>query len=82
MQMRSACFGVRAFYVVFSLSNVLLLTGEVSSGKTAIASKLAAESDFAFIRMISADSMIGSNDSQRCATLLKTFTDSYRSAQR
>jgi len=58
----------------------VLLEGNVSCGKTAIAAKLAAESDFAFIRMISADTMIGMNDSQRCSTLLKLFTDCYRSA--
>ena len=57
----------------------VLLEGAVSCGKTAIAAKLAAESNFPFIRMISPDQMIGMNESQRCASLLKTFTDSYRS---
>jgi len=58
----------------------VLLEGNVSCGKTAIAAKIAAESDFAFIRMISPDSMIGCNDSQRCSILLKLFTDCYRSS--
>lgn len=58
----------------------VLLEGNVSSGKTAIAAKLAAESDFAFIRCLSPDSMIGCSDSIRCSTLLKLFTDCYRSA--
>eukprot|EP01034_Spumella_vulgaris_P025374 gene25374-31826_t len=59
----------------------VLLEGNVSSGKTALAAKLAAESDFAFIRMVTPDSMIGCNESARCNILLKLFTDSYRSAQ-
>lgn len=57
----------------------ILLEGSVSTGKTAVAAKLCAESDFPFIRMISADSMIGHSESQKCATLLRIFSDSYKS---
>lgn len=57
----------------------ILLEGSVASGKTAIAAKLAAESDFGFIRMVSADSMIGFNEMQICTTLQKVFMDAYRS---
>jgi vesicle-fusing ATPase len=57
----------------------VLLEGEVASGKTALAAKLAAESNYPFIRMISPDSLIGSSESTKCQTLLKIFTDSYRS---
>lgn len=57
----------------------VLLEGPVSSGKTAIAAKIAITSDFPFIRMITPDSMIGYSDSQKCQTLLKTFTDAYKS---
>ncbi|KAJ1419029.1 P-loop containing nucleoside triphosphate hydrolase protein [Ochromonadaceae sp. CCMP2298] len=57
----------------------VMLEGAVSSGKTALAAKLAAESDFPFIRMISPTTMIGHSESQRCNTLLKVFTDSYKS---
>lgn len=59
----------------------VLLEGAVSSGKTAIAAKLAAESDFPFVRMISPDTMIGSSEFSRCNQLRKVFTDSYRSPQ-
>ena len=57
----------------------VLLEGQPGTGKTAIAAKLAIESDFPYIRMISADSMIGYTESRKCATLLKIFSDSYRS---
>ncbi|RYG68116.1 ATP-binding protein, partial [archaeon] len=57
----------------------VLLEGAVSSGKTAIAAKLAADSNFPFVRMISPDSMIGLGESERCGKLLKVFSDAYRS---
>jgi vesicle-fusing ATPase len=57
----------------------ILLEGGVSTGKTAVAAKLCSESDFPFIRMISADAMIGHSESQKCATLLRIFSDSYKS---
>jgi vesicle-fusing ATPase len=57
----------------------VLLEGDVASGKTALAAKLATESNYPFIRMISPDSLIGSSESTKCQTLLKIFTDSYRS---
>lgn len=57
----------------------VLLEGAVSSGKTAIAAKLAAESELPFIRMISPTTMIGYSESRRCNALLKVFTDSYKS---
>jgi vesicle-fusing ATPase len=55
------------------------LEGSVSSGKTATAAKVAIESDFPFIRMISADNMIGMTETRKCETLLSIFNDAYRS---
>mmetsp|Transcript_3312 Transcript_3312/g.4575 ORF Transcript_3312/g.4575 Transcript_3312/m.4575 type:complete len:733 (-) Transcript_3312:177-2375(-) len=57
----------------------VLLEGQVSTGKTALVAKLAAESGFPFIRLLTPDAMIGFNESQRCASLLKLFNDAYRS---
>ena len=57
----------------------VLLEGAVSTGKTAIAARLSAESDFPFVRMISADSYIGMSEPQKCAALLKVFNDCYKS---
>lgn len=58
----------------------VLLEGAVGCGKTAIAAKLAAESGFGFIRMVSADSMIGFSEMQVCTSLHKLFMDAYRSS--
>ena len=57
----------------------VLLKGQANSGKTALAAKAAVESDFPFIRMISADEMIGHSELAKCATIHKAFMDSYKS---
>ena len=57
----------------------VLLEGNVSTGKTAVAAKLCFESGFPFVRMISADTMIGYSEAQKCQMLLRVFSDSYKS---
>lgn len=57
----------------------VLLDGPPATGKTAIAAKLSIESDFPYIRMITADAMIGYSESQKCASLLRIFSDAYKS---
>ncbi|KAL3916316.1 MAG: hypothetical protein SGILL_005232 [Bacillariaceae sp.] len=56
-----------------------LLKGPAASGKTAIAAKLAVDSGFPFVRMISADEMIGYSDVSKCQMIHKAFMDSYKS---
>jgi len=57
----------------------VLLWGDGSTGKTSIAASLCMESGYDFVRMISADSMIGMNEAQKCANIYKIFVDSYKS---
>jgi vesicle-fusing ATPase len=57
----------------------VLLQGPESSGKTAVAAKIAAESGFPFVRMISADDMIGYSEMSKCQEIHKVFLDSYKS---
>jgi len=57
----------------------ILVEGAYGSGKTALCAKLASESEFPFVRMISADKMVGLSENQKCAELLKIFKDSYTS---
>lgn len=57
----------------------ILLHGQPNSGKTAIAAKMAVESGFPFVRMISADEMIGYSDVSKCQHIHKAFMDSYKS---
>ena len=56
-----------------------LLKGPNASGKTAVAAKVAVSSGFPFIRMISADEMIGYSDISKCQQIHKAFMDSYKS---
>ena len=57
----------------------LLLHGKDGCGKTAIAAKLLTQSNVPFIRMISADSLIGLSEQQKCLRINEIFVDSYKS---
>ena len=57
----------------------VLLRGPPASGKTAIVAKVAVESGFPFVRMISADEMIGFSEFAKCSLIHKIFLDSYKS---
>jgi len=57
----------------------VLLKGPPASGKTAIVAKVAVSSGFPFVRMISADEMIGYSESAKCSLIHKIFLDSYKS---
>jgi vesicle-fusing ATPase len=57
----------------------ILLRGPPGCGKTAIAAKVAVDSGYPFVRMISADEMIGYSESSKCQMIHKVFLDSYKS---
>lgn len=57
----------------------LLLHGPPATGKTALAAKLAVDSGFPFVRMISADEMIGYPEVSKSQMIHKVFMDSYKS---
>lgn len=57
----------------------VLLQGPPATGKTAIAAKTAVDSGFPFVRMISADDMIGYSESSKSQMIHKAFMDSYKS---
>lgn len=57
----------------------VLLRGPPSCGKTAIAAKVAVSSQYPFVRMISADDMIGFSDASKCQEIHKAFLDAYKS---
>jgi vesicle-fusing ATPase len=61
------------------LSCCVTRRGQAFSGKTAIAAKIAVESGFPFVRLISADEMIGYSDVSKSTQIHKVFMDSYRS---
>lgn len=57
----------------------ILLHGEAGAGKTAIASTLALQSQFPFIKMLSAESLVGMNEPSKMAAIDNVFRDVYRS---
>jgi len=57
----------------------VLLHGPQFSGKTALAASIALKSSFPFVRVLSADEMIGFSELSKCQTIHKIFLDSYKS---
>jgi len=57
----------------------VLLHGPQFSGKTALAASIALQSSFPFMRIISADEMIGFSELSKCQAIHKIFLDSYKS---
>lgn len=57
----------------------VLLEGAPSTGKTAIAASLGVQSEFPFVRVVSADAMVGFSETAKCSAILKAFQDSSRS---
>jgi vesicle-fusing ATPase len=57
----------------------VLLHGPAGSGKTALAAKIAMDSEYPFIKLISPEDMIGMNESAKVAHMTKVFMDAYKS---
>ncbi|GAA6061702.1 hypothetical protein JCM10212_004934 [Sporobolomyces blumeae] len=56
-----------------------LIHGPPGSGKTALAATIAMASGFPFIKLVSAENMVGFSEAQKISHLNKVFTDSYKS---
>ncbi|GAB4846421.1 hypothetical protein Ancab_025426 [Ancistrocladus abbreviatus] len=56
-----------------------LLEGPSGSGKTALAATVGIDSDFPYVKIVSAESMIGLSESSKCAQIVKVFEDAYKS---
>nr|XP_057924797.1 vesicle-fusing ATPase-like [Doryrhamphus excisus] len=57
----------------------VLLEGPPNSGKTALAAKIAEDSQFPFIKICSPDKMIGHSEIAKCQAIKKVFEDAYKS---
>uniref|UniRef100_A0AAR2LEM7 Vesicle-fusing ATPase n=1 Tax=Pygocentrus nattereri TaxID=42514 RepID=A0AAR2LEM7_PYGNA len=57
----------------------VLLEGPPHSGKTALAAKIAEDSQFPFIKICSPDKMIGNSEVSKCQAIKKIFDDAYKS---
>lgn len=56
-----------------------ILHGPPGSGKTALAAKIALDSDYPLIKLISPDNMIGFNESMKIEHMRRIFDDAYKS---
>ncbi|EON65503.1 hypothetical protein W97_04741 [Coniosporium apollinis CBS 100218] len=56
-----------------------ILFGPRGSGKTALAAKIAIDSEFPFVKLLTAEDMVGFADMQKVAHIDKTFRDAYKS---
>ncbi|XP_076642480.1 vesicle-fusing ATPase 1 [Halictus rubicundus] len=57
----------------------VLLEGPPNSGKTALAARIAKNSDFPFVKVCSPEDMVGFTESAKCLSIRKVFDDAYRS---
>lgn len=57
----------------------VLLHGEPGVGKTAIASMMALKSEFPYIKMLSAENLVGMSEGMKIATIDNIFRDVYKS---
>lgn len=57
----------------------ILLEGRNGCGKTAIAAKLALESMFPFVKVISPEKFVGYSELAKISSIVKTFEDAYKS---
>ena len=57
----------------------VILHGPPGSGKTALAAKMAADSGFPFIKLLSPENMIGFNEGAKIEYMRKIFDDAYKS---
>ncbi|KAL4457630.1 hypothetical protein ABPG75_012495 [Micractinium tetrahymenae] len=56
-----------------------LLEGPAGTGKTALAATLAIESGFPFVKVVSAEAMVGYSEQAKCSQIAKVFDDAYKS---
>ena len=59
----------------------ILLEGSPNAGKTAIAARLALDSDFPFVKLCSPEDMVGYTETAKCMHIRKVFDDAYKSVQ-
>ncbi|KAF3935115.1 hypothetical protein ABW19_dt0209807 [Dactylella cylindrospora] len=57
----------------------VLLHGPPGSGKTALAAKIAVDSGYPFIKLLSPESMVGMNEMGKVTHISKVFMDAYKS---
>ena len=55
-----------------------LLEGPAGTGKTALAATVGLDSQFPFVKLITAETMVGFSESAKSSQIAKVFDDAYR----
>jgi vesicle-fusing ATPase len=85
-ELTAAVDNIKSYINQVKLSNNIplvsvCLNGPHGVGKTAIAAKLAIESEFGYVKMISPDMFVGDSEATKCRRIEQIFLDSYRSSE-
>jgi vesicle-fusing ATPase len=56
-----------------------LLEGPAGTGKTALAASMGIDSDFPFVKIVSAENYVGFSEAAKCQSIAKVFDDAYKS---
>jgi len=57
----------------------VLLEGSAGAGKTALAAKLASDTGYPYVKLISPELLVGYSENGKCTKITKIFEDSYKS---
>ena len=55
-----------------------LLEGAPGTGKTALAATIGIDSDFPFVKVVSAENYVGWSEQSKCSAITKVFDDAYK----
>ncbi len=55
-----------------------LLEGPAGTGKTALAASMGIDSDFPFVKIVSAENFVGYSEASKCQAIAKVFDDAYK----
>ncbi len=55
-----------------------LLEGPAGTGKTALAASMGIDSDFPFVKIVSAENYVGFSEAAKCQSIAKVFDDAYK----
>lgn len=55
-----------------------LLEGPAGTGKTALAASMGIDSDFPFVKIVSAENLVGYSEAAKCQAIAKVFDDAYK----
>lgn len=57
-----------------------LLEGPTGTGKTALAATVGIESEFPYVKLVSAETMVGFSEQSKASQIAKVFEDAYKAS--